>query len=115
VNPAEFWGMSVTPTLARNDPAFSDPGYGRGGRWGPTNPRLNEGINRYGLGVASTIPLRTRFSAATPSKPARRTDSGGVRRKARSARVTDPELVAQYFASLLRPWRSARSQTYNGA
>jgi len=47
LNPAEFWGKFVTPTIARNDPAFPDQYYWRGDIWGPTNYMVYEGLNRY--------------------------------------------------------------------
>ncbi len=47
LNPMEFWGKYVAPTIARNDPAFPDQFYWRGDIWGPTNYLLYEGINRY--------------------------------------------------------------------
>ncbi len=47
LNPKEFWGKYVVPTIARNDPVFSDQFYWRGDIWGPTNYMLYEGINRY--------------------------------------------------------------------
>jgi hypothetical protein len=47
LNPKEFWGKYVAPTIARNDPAFSDQFYWRGDIWGPTNYMLYQGINRY--------------------------------------------------------------------
>jgi hypothetical protein len=47
LNPDEFWGNYVTPTIARNDPAFKDQFYWRGDIWGPTNYMLYEGLDRY--------------------------------------------------------------------
>jgi len=47
LNPKEFWGTYVAPTIARNDEAFPDQNYWRGTIWGPTNYMLYEGINRY--------------------------------------------------------------------
>jgi hypothetical protein len=47
LNPKQFWGQYVTPTIARDDPAFPDQFYWRGDIWGPTNYMLYEGINRY--------------------------------------------------------------------
>jgi hypothetical protein len=47
LNPKEFWGKYVAPTIARDDPAFPDQFYWRGDIWGPTNYMLYEGINRY--------------------------------------------------------------------
>jgi hypothetical protein len=48
LNPKEFWGEYVVPTIARNDPAFGDQFYWRGDIWGPTNYMVYEGLNRYG-------------------------------------------------------------------
>lgn len=47
LNPQEFWGTYVAPTIARNDPAFKDQFYWRGDIWGPTNYMLYEGLDRY--------------------------------------------------------------------
>ena len=47
LNPKEFWGKYVAPTIARDDPAFPDQFYWRGDIWGPTNYMLYEGITRY--------------------------------------------------------------------
>lgn len=47
LNPKEFWGKYVIPTIARNDPAFADQFYWRGDIWGPTNYMVYEGLNRY--------------------------------------------------------------------
>jgi putative isomerase len=47
VNPREFWGQFVIPTIARNDPAFPDQHYWRGNIWGPTNYMVYQGLNRY--------------------------------------------------------------------
>ena len=49
LNPEEFWGTYTTPTIARNDPAFSDQFYWRGDIWGPTNYMVYEGVSRYGF------------------------------------------------------------------
>jgi hypothetical protein len=48
LNPREFWGEYVIPTIARNDPSFADQYYWRGNIWGPTNYLVYEGLNRYG-------------------------------------------------------------------
>jgi len=47
LNPKEFWGTYVAPSIARNDPGFSDQFYWRGDIWGPTNYMLYQAINRY--------------------------------------------------------------------
>jgi hypothetical protein len=47
LNPKEFWGEYVLPSIARNDPAFGDQFYWRGGIWGPTNYMVYEGLGRY--------------------------------------------------------------------
>jgi len=49
LNPKEFWGTYTTPTIARNDPAFSDQFYWRDDIWGPTNYMVYEGVTRYGF------------------------------------------------------------------
>jgi hypothetical protein len=49
LNPKEFWGTYVIPTIARNDSAFVDQFYWRGDIWGPTNYMVYEGLNRYGF------------------------------------------------------------------
>jgi hypothetical protein len=49
LNPKEFWGEYVLPTIARNDHAFSDQFYWRGNIWGPTNYMVYQGLNRYGF------------------------------------------------------------------
>lgn len=48
LNPREFWGKYVIPTVARNDPAFQDQYYWRGDIWGPTNYLVYQGLDRYG-------------------------------------------------------------------
>jgi hypothetical protein len=47
LNPNEFWGKYVIPSIARNDPAFPDQFYWRGSIWGPTNYLVYEGLKRY--------------------------------------------------------------------
>jgi len=47
LNPKEFWGTYVAPSIARNDAGFPDQFYWRGDIWGPTNYMLYQAINRY--------------------------------------------------------------------
>jgi Trehalase len=49
LNPKEFWGTYVIPTIARNDSAFEDQFYWRGDIWGPTNYMVYQGLDRYGF------------------------------------------------------------------
>jgi hypothetical protein len=49
LNPKEFWGAYVAPSIARNDPGFPDQWYWRGDIWGPSNYMLYQAINRYGF------------------------------------------------------------------
>jgi putative isomerase len=49
LNPKEFWGTYVMPSISRNDPAFVDQFYVRGTIWGPLNYLVYQGINRYGF------------------------------------------------------------------
>ncbi len=48
LNPKEFWGKYVMPTISRGDSSFEDQFYWRGDIWGPTNYLVYEGLNRYG-------------------------------------------------------------------
>jgi putative isomerase len=47
LNPEEFWGSWVIPSIARNDPAFHDQNYWRGRIWGPMNYLLYLGLRNY--------------------------------------------------------------------
>lgn len=49
MNPAEFWGEWVLPSIARNDPAFRDQNYWRGRIWGPMNYLVYLGLCNYDL------------------------------------------------------------------
>ena len=49
INPAEFWGPWVIPSIARNDPAFKDQDYWRGRIWGPMNYLVWLGMDKYQL------------------------------------------------------------------
>jgi len=47
LNPAEFWGEWVIPSIARSDPAFKDQDYWRGRIWGPMNYLVYLGLLNY--------------------------------------------------------------------
>lgn len=47
LNPKQFWGQYVIPTISRDDAAFQDQFYWRGDIWGPSNYLVYEGLNRY--------------------------------------------------------------------
>jgi putative isomerase len=47
LNPDEFWGDWVIPSIARNDPAFHDQNYWRGRIWGPMNYLVYLGLRNY--------------------------------------------------------------------
>ena len=49
LNPKEFWGTYVAPSIARSDPAFQGQFYVRGNIWPMINYLLYEGITRYGF------------------------------------------------------------------
>lgn len=53
LNPDEFWGKYVIPTIARNDRSFGDQFYWRGNIWGATNYLVYLGLNRYHYDQAS--------------------------------------------------------------
>jgi hypothetical protein len=48
LNPREFWGEWVIPSIARDDPAFKDQDYWRGRIWGPMNYLVYLGLSQYG-------------------------------------------------------------------
>jgi putative isomerase len=47
LNPKEFWGQYVIPSIARDDPAFNDQQYWRGRIWGPMNYLVYLGLRNY--------------------------------------------------------------------
>lgn len=47
LNPAEFWGDWVIPSIARNDPAFEEQDYWRGRIWAPMNFLVYLGLSNY--------------------------------------------------------------------
>ena len=49
LNPEEFWGEWVIPSIARNDSAFQDQNYWRGRIWGPMNYLVYLGLRNYNL------------------------------------------------------------------
>jgi len=54
LNPREFWGEYVLPSISRDDPAFTDPAnptkqYWRGTIWPPTNYLVYQGLKAYGF------------------------------------------------------------------
>lgn len=49
LNPKEFWGDYVIPTISRDDPAFKDQQYWRGTIWPPTNYLIYQGLKAYGF------------------------------------------------------------------
>ncbi len=52
LNPDEFWGDRVIPSISRNDPAFADQDYWRGRIWGPMNYLVYLGLKNYDSSVA---------------------------------------------------------------
>lgn len=47
LDPKEFWGEWVIPSIARDDPAFPDQNYWRGRIWGPMNYLVYLGLRNY--------------------------------------------------------------------
>jgi len=48
LNPTEFWGERVLPSITRDDPAFADQDYWRGRIWGPMNYLVWLGLGHAG-------------------------------------------------------------------
>jgi len=61
LNPKEFWGTWVIPSIARNDKAYKDQNYWRGRIWGPMNYIVYQGLRRYDAlgGVASRFARKS--------------------------------------------------------
>jgi putative isomerase len=55
LNPAEFYGEWMIPSIARNDPAFKDQDYWRGRIWGPMNFLVYLGLLNYDLPEARKV------------------------------------------------------------
>ena len=55
LNPDEFYGEWMIPSIARNDPAFKDQDYWRGRIWGPMNFLVYLGLRNYDLPEARTV------------------------------------------------------------
>ncbi len=55
MNPEEFYGTWMIPSIARNDPAFSDNSYWRGRIWAPMNFLVYMGLRNYDLPEARKI------------------------------------------------------------
>lgn len=47
LNPDEFWGEWVIPSISRNDPAYHEQDYWRGRIWGPLNFLVYRGLLEY--------------------------------------------------------------------
>ena len=47
LNPDEFWGEFVIPSISRNDPSFNDNEYWRGRIWAPLNLLVYLGLRNY--------------------------------------------------------------------
>lgn len=47
LDPDEFWGERVIPSIARNDPAFGEQSYWRGRIWAPMNFLVYQGLLNY--------------------------------------------------------------------
>jgi putative isomerase len=54
LNPDEFWGEWVLPSISRNDPGYPDNDYWRGRIWAPMNFLVYLGLRNYRLPEART-------------------------------------------------------------
>jgi glycogen debranching enzyme len=60
LNPKEFWGDFLLPSVSRDDPAFPEQYYWRGTIWPPVNYFVYEGLKRYGYDdVAAELAEQT--------------------------------------------------------
>ncbi|MGB9893754.1 MAG: amylo-alpha-1,6-glucosidase, partial [Candidatus Saccharicenans sp.] len=58
LNPNEFWGEYIIPTISRDDPAFKDQQYWRGTIWPPTNYLVYQGLKAYGFDLVAADLVR---------------------------------------------------------
>jgi hypothetical protein len=54
LNPKEFWGEYILPSISRDDPLFKDQQYWRGTIWPPTNYLVYQGLKACGLDAVAT-------------------------------------------------------------
>jgi len=54
LNPKEFFGEYMIPTISRDDPAFKDQQYWRGTIWPPTNYLVYQGLKAYGFDAVAS-------------------------------------------------------------
>jgi hypothetical protein len=54
LNPKEFWGDYILPTISRDDPLFKDQQYWRGTIWPPTNYLVYQGLKAYGFDAVAS-------------------------------------------------------------
>ncbi len=54
LNPSEFWGEHVIPSISRDDQAYGDQSYWRGRIWAPMNLFVYWGLKLSGLDTAAT-------------------------------------------------------------
>lgn len=60
LNPREFWGDYIIPTISRDDLAYKDQQYWRGTIWPPTNYLVYEGLKAYGYDqIASDLAQKS--------------------------------------------------------
>ncbi len=55
LDPAEFYGEWMLPSIARNDPAYADNSYWRGRIWAPMNFLVYMGLRNYDVPAARTL------------------------------------------------------------
>lgn len=89
LNPREFWGESVLPSISRDDTAFKDQGAWRGAIQPVTNYLVYQGLKAYGFdAVASELAAKSadlflrswkNFQLSPESFDARSGDAGGDR------------------------------------
>jgi hypothetical protein len=62
LNPKEFWGEYVLPSISRDDPAYVEQYYWRGAIWAPMNYFAYEGRKRYGYDVVADELVKKTYS-----------------------------------------------------
>ncbi len=89
LNPKEFWGDYVLPTISRDDPLFKEQQHRRGAIWPPTNYLVYQGLKAFGFDAvaaefaqkSATLFLRSweNFQLCPENFDSRTGEAGGQR------------------------------------
>ncbi len=115
LNPKEFWGDYVVPTISRDDPLFKEQHYWRGAICPPTNYLVYQGLKAFGFDAVATefaskssdLFLRSwkNFQLCPENFDSRTGEAGGERYQSRGPLFA---LVAMEEYMDFTPWEGFR-------